>query len=246
MTVREPRLHVEPPVAAHAELSLHDAPAHYARNVLRLGEGARLRVFDGQGNEFMATLARMGRHALHIIVGERIDSGTDSPLAVHLGIGLARGERMDWTIQKCTELGVTTITPLLLARCTAKLGQERSGNRLRHWRQVAISACEQCGRNRLPSIAEPVVLDRWLDADRGIPGLVLHTADGKVLSPGAAPTAIRVLIGPEGGLEQHEFERARAAGFMPWSLGPRVLRTETAPVAALAILQYLWGDLGAR
>lgn len=244
--MREPRLHVESPLAAHTELTLCDAPAHYARNVLRLDEGARLRVFDGQGGEFIATLTRIERRALHIVVGQRIDSGTDSPLTVHLGVGLARGERMDWTIQKCTELGVATITPLLLARCTAKLGHERSGNRLRHWRQVAISACEQSGRNRLPSIGEPVVLDHWLDAHRELPGLVLHTIDASVLSPGAAPSAIRVLIGPEGGLEQHEFERARAAGFTPWSLGPRVLRTETAPVAALAILQYLWGDLGAR
>ncbi|MCG3169809.1 MAG: Ribosomal RNA small subunit methyltransferase E [Pseudomonadales bacterium] len=241
--MRIPRLFVEQPLVAGTTVELHDNAAHYVRNVLRLDQGARLRVFDGSGAEFTATLESLGRRTLQLVLGATAESAADSPLAVHLGIGLARGERMDWTVQKCTELGVATITPLLLARCNAKFDGGRGDNRLRHWRQVAISACEQSGRNRLPVIGEPVALDRWLAERTELPGLVLHTADSRALAAQPAPAAVRVLVGPEGGLDDGEFARARAAGFTPWSLGPRVLRTETAPVAALAILQYLWGDL---
>lgn len=203
-------------------------------------------LFDGSGKEFLATLARIERQALHLVISEQLESTPESPLAVHLGTGLSRGERMDWTIQKCTELGVATITPLLLTRCNTRLGQERTGSRMRHWRQVAISACEQSGRTRIPTIEEPVSLEQWLARRSELSGLVLHTSDGGALPAATAPVGgLRILTGPEGGLTSQEFEQALAAGFTPWTLGPRVLRTETAPVAALAILQYIWGDLNA-
>ncbi len=242
--MRAPRLFVETALATGAAIELKDETLHYARNVLRLDVGAPLLLFNGEGPQFEATVTAAGKRSLTLAVGADTGAARDTALPVHLGIGLARGERMDWVVQKCTELGVATITPLALARCNAKFDQDRGDNRLRHWRQVAISACEQCGRNRLPLIEEPMPLERWLAMRTGAPGLVLHTAESNPLARGDAPAQLRLLVGPEGGLEDNEFAQARAAGFTPWSLGPRVLRTETAPVAALAILQYVWGDAG--
>ena len=241
--MRAPRLFVETALATGAAIELKDEALHYARNVLRLDVGAPLLLFTGEGPEFEAAVTAAGKRSLTLAVGIATGAAREATLAVHLGIGLARGERMDWVVQKCTELGVASITPLLLARCNAKFDQGRGDNRLRHWRQVAISACEQCGRNRLPLIAEPVTLDHWLATRTEAPGFVLHTCDSHALAGGDVPAAVRLLVGPEGGLDSNEFAQARAAGFTPWSLGPRVLRTETAPVAALAILQYVWGDL---
>ena len=240
--MRAPRLFVEAALASGATLELKDEALHYARNVLRLEVGAPLLLFNGEGREFAAAVTAAGKRAITLAVGADTTPARDTALPVHLGIGLARGERMDWVVQKCTELGVATITPLLLARCNAKFDAGRGDNRLRHWRQVAISACEQCGRNRLPLVEEPASLECWLAARSEAPGFVLHTAESGALQRTAAPAAVRLLVGPEGGLDPREFAQARAAGFTPWSLGPRVLRTETAPVAALAILQFVWGD----
>ena len=242
--MRAPRLFVEAALATGAAIELKDEALHYARNVLRLEAGAPLLLFNGEGSEFEAAVTVAGKRSLTLGVGADTGAARDSALPVHLGIGLARGERMDWVVQKCTELGVATITPLLLARCNAKFDQGRGDNRLRHWRQVAISACEQCGRNRLPLIEDPLPLERWLATRTEAPGFVLHTADSKPLARADSPAQVRLLVGPEGGLDNNEFAQALAAGFTPWSLGPRVLRTETAPVAALAILQYVWGDAG--
>jgi 16S rRNA (uracil1498-N3)-methyltransferase len=150
---------------------------------------------------------------------------------------------MDWALQKATELGVASITPLALERCTAKIVGEREDNRLRHWRQVAASACEQCGRATVPTVHEACALDAWLGRDRDAPGIVLHTRNATRLDAGVRPIALRVLIGPEGGLTDSELDQAGRAGFVAVALGPRVLRAETAPLAALAIVQYLWGDL---
>lgn len=242
--MRLSRLFVAQALAADTVVTLREAAAHYVRDVLRLEQGAALRVFDGSGAEFRATLDEVQRHAVCLTVGDPLSCVTESPLAIHLGIGLARGERMDWVVQKCTELGVATITPLLLARCNAKFDGTRADSRLRHWLQVAIAACEQSGRTRVPAIGQPVVLQHWLATYSELPGLVLHTSDSGTLPGHPAPTALRVLVGPEGGLDASEFALAHEAGLMPWSLGPRILRTETAPVAALAILQHRWGDLG--
>ena len=241
--MRDIRVFVEAPLVAGAEFSAPATLAHYARNVLRLQTGDALQLFDGSGREFAASVAAAGKRELRILVGEELGALPESPLAVHLGLGLSRGERMDWALQKATELGVASITPLVLSRCNARLSEERSESRMRHWRQVLVSACEQCGRSRLPVLHDPSGLDAWLDAHAGMPGLVLHTRDAVRLETTAVPPReICVLTGPEGGLDDAEFAAARAAGFQAWSLGPRVLRAETAPAAALAILQHLWGD----
>jgi 16S rRNA (uracil1498-N3)-methyltransferase len=159
--MRMPRLFIEQALVAGTEITLHDAPAHYVRNVLRLERGNTLSVFDDSGSEFTAVLAAIERRSLRLALGNALAAATESPLSVHLGIGLARGERMDWTVQKSTELGVATITPLLLARCNAKLDAGRGDNRLRHWRQVAIAACEQSG-TQAPAV------DRATTAARGL------------------------------------------------------------------------------
>lgn len=242
--MRDIRLFVELPLAEGREFTAPDALAHYARNVLRLGQGDDLRLFDGSGPEFRASITAVSKKELRILTGAQLPSTPESPLAVHLGLGLSRGERMDYALQKATELGVASVTPLLLTRCNARLSEERSESRMRHWRQVIVSACEQSGRSQLPELGATTGLDAWLREREELPGLVLHTRDALPLEASAdAPRGVRVLIGPEGGLDDTEFAAARAAGFRSWSLGPRVLRAETAPVAALAILQHLWGDL---
>jgi 16S rRNA (uracil1498-N3)-methyltransferase len=245
--MRLPRLFLDHPLATGNAIELRDEALHYVCHVLRLGEDAPLRVFNGDGNEYAASLSGTGKRAATIQIKNAIDNtpARRSPLPVHLGIGLSRGERMDWAVQKATELGVAAITPLTLERCNAKIDNQRGENRLRHWRQIAISACEQSGRRDIPRIALPESLEHWLARRADALGLVLHTSGSRPLATGPSPAAVFLLVGPEGGLAEGEFARAMAAGFLPWSLGPRVLRTETAPVAALAVLQFLWGDLRA-
>lgn len=235
--MRRTRLFAALPLAAGTEFDAPVELAHYARNVLRLGAGDALLLFDGSGREFEATVVAAGKRELRLRTDREVEPAPESPLAVHLGLGLARGERMDWALQKATELGVASVTPLALARCTARIAEERGENRLRHWRQVIVSACEQCGRARLPELRAPASLEAWLAADADIPGVVLHPRDARRLQPAApAPRAVRVLVGPEGGLTDDELDAARAAGFTAVCLGPRVLRAETAPLAALAAL----------
>lgn len=239
-----PRLYVDARLAAGIELELPAESAHYARNVLRLESGARLRVFCGDGREFEATLGACARRVVQLVVGAELPPLAESPLAVHLGLALVRGERMDWAVQKATELGVASIAPLALARCTARLDAQRGDNRLRHWRQVAIAAAEQSGRARVPIVAAAQSLPEWLAAHTGIPGVVLHTgATARLGTPPGAAGNLCLLVGPEGGLDERELGQAIAAGFHACSLGPRVLRAETAPLVALAILQHLGGDL---
>jgi 16S rRNA (uracil1498-N3)-methyltransferase len=242
--MRLPRLYFDRPLAAGATIELRDEALHYVRHVLRLGEDAPLRVFNGDGCEYAAALSGTGKRAASIHIKNAIDNPSmRPPLPVHLGIGLSRGERMDWAVQKSTELGVAAITPLTLERSNAKVDSQRGENRVRHWRQVAISACEQSGRRDIPQIAHPESLEHWLARRADALGLVLHTSGSRPLATGQSPSAVFLLVGPEGGLSDGEFTRAITAGFQPWSIGPRVLRTETAPVAALTLLQFLWGDL---
>jgi 16S rRNA (uracil1498-N3)-methyltransferase len=200
-----------------------------------------LQLFDGSGHEFRATLMEVGKKRVVVQIGESFAGQIESPLAIHLGQGLSRGERMDWAIQKATELGVTEITPIFSDRCEVRLKDERADKRLMHWRQVAISACEQCGRSRVPVIHPPVLLADWLKQTQAELKLVLHPVAEPLVSH-AKPATLAFLIGPEGGLSDAEVDQAKGAGFHAARLGPRVLRTETAPVVALAVAQQLWGD----
>ena len=183
----------------------------------------------------------MGKKAVRVELREQLAGQAESPLRIHLGQGLSRGERMDWAIQKATELGVCEITPIVSERCEVRLKDERADKRLAHWRQVAISACEQCGRSVLPVIHAPITLAEWQAHVQAELKLVLHPVAAPLESH-ARPHSLAFLIGPEGGLSEAEVAQAKAAGFHAARLGPRVLRTETAPVVALAVAQQLWGD----
>ncbi|MFK3792089.1 16S rRNA (uracil(1498)-N(3))-methyltransferase [Pseudomonas piscis] len=238
--MRLSRFFIDTPLSL-GEHELPEAQAHYIARVLRMAEGDALQVFDGSGQEFRGTLVEVGKKRVRISLDESFAGQPESPLRIHLGQGLSRGERMDWAIQKATELGVDQITPIFSERCEVRLKDERADKRLLHWRQVAISACEQCGRSKVPVIHPPLLLADWLKQTAADLKLVLHPV-AQPLESHARPGSLAFLIGPEGGLSDAEVEQAQGAGFLPARLGPRVLRTETAPVVALAVAQQLWGD----
>ncbi|WP_263261338.1 16S rRNA (uracil(1498)-N(3))-methyltransferase [Pseudomonas sp. RIT-PI-S] len=242
--MRLSRFFVDLPLAL-GEHSLPEAQAHYIGRVLRLAEGDRVQLFNGLGQEYLATLLQVGKKTLSVQVDEVLPGLPESPLRIHLGQGLSRGERMDWAIQKATELGVTELTPIVSERCEVRLKDERADKRLAHWRQVAISACEQSGRSFVPVIHPPLALADWIAQCEAELKLVLHPVSAPLASH-AAPASLAFLIGPEGGLNEAEVEQAQRGGFHPARLGPRVLRTETAPVVALALAQQLWGDFSPR
>jgi 16S rRNA (uracil1498-N3)-methyltransferase len=200
-----------------------------------------VQLFDGSGHEFRGSLLEVGKKRVTVQIDEQFAGQVESPLHIHLGQGLSRGERMDWAIQKATELGVNEITPIFSDRCEVRLKDERADKRLLHWRQVAISACEQCGRSRVPVIHPPMLLADWIKQTEAELKLVLHPVAEPLVSH-AKPATLAFLIGPEGGLTDAEVEQAKGNGFHAARLGPRVLRTETAPVVALAVAQQLWGD----
>lgn len=229
-----------------AELELEGDRARYLSKVLRSRVGDRLIVFNGDGPEWPATIIRIGKNSVVLQLADGIEAGTESSLKIHLVQGISRGDRMDMVVQKATELGVKRITPVLTEYGVVKLNSERAEKRREHWQKIANSACEQSGRTRLPLIDTPVPLKNWfgekpakIDAE-----LILTPGAGTPLAGLAAPeTKVCVLIGPEGGFSHIEKDDAAVSGFTPVSLGPRVLRTESAAIATLAVLQSLWGDL---
>ncbi|TWH76134.1 16S rRNA (uracil1498-N3)-methyltransferase [Azomonas agilis] len=221
---------------------LPEAQAHYMARVLRLGVGDWVQLFDGSGQEYRGRLTHLDKKALEVCLDERLEGMPESPLAVHLGQGLSRGERMDWAIQKATELGVTEITPLVTERCEVRLKDERADKRLAHWRQIVISACEQCGRSVLPKIHPPMLLEDWLAQVQADLKWVLHPV-ASALTSEQVPKRLAMLIGPEGGLSDTDMQAATVQGFQGIRLGPRILRTETAPVVALTLAQQRWGDI---
>ena len=231
-------------IDAPLSLGQHDLPeaqAHYIGRVLRHSAGDAVQLFDGSGQEYLGELIEVGKKNVRVELRETFAGQAESPLRIHLGQGLSRGERMDWAIQKATELGAARITPIVSERCEVRLKDERADKRTAHWRQIAISACEQCGRSVLPQIDAPLSLAEWLQGVEAELKLVLHPVAEPLLSH-ARPASLAFLIGPEGGLSDGEVEQARGAGFHSARLGPRVLRTETAPVVALSVAQQLWGD----
>jgi len=241
--VKAPRIHVAADFIVGGDVVLPEGPARHVSRVLRLGEGAALRLFDGAGLEAQAVLVEASRKRV-VARLEAVEPGLgESPLRVHLGQAISKGDRMDYAIQKAVELGVAAITPLYTEHGDVRLKGERAAKKLAHWQAVAASACEQCGRATLPPVHAPMGLSDWLAARDEALRLVLHPGTSGALAEAEAPASAAVLIGPEGGLAEAEVEAARGAGFAPLSLGPRVLRTETAPVVALSLLQARFGDL---
>jgi 16S rRNA (uracil1498-N3)-methyltransferase len=226
------------------EVPLPETLAHHAARVLRLQDGDPVVLFDGRGGEHDARLVVRGKHWFATLLGQR-PCERESPLGLVLVQGLASGDKMDWVVQKATELGVQAVVPLAAARSVLKLSAERAGRRLAHWQQVAVASCEQCGRNRVPAVRPLATLGAYLSAAQPVRKLVLAPAGGKPLGEIAMPGAgeeVHLLIGPEGGWTDEELALCLKAGAEPLSLGPRVLRTETAGLAAVAAMQALWGD----
>ncbi|CAI8789531.1 Ribosomal RNA small subunit methyltransferase E [Methylococcus capsulatus] len=241
--MRISRLYLPVPLASGADVVLDGERAHYLRTVLRLKRGFDLTVFNGEGGEFAARIGVCHREAVSLTVGEHRPDDRESRLDVRLGLGISRGERMDLAIQKAVELGVGAITPLFTERCVVQLDGERKAQRLEHWRRVVWAACEQSGRNRVPEVLEPRSLEAWLPEAAGL-RICLDPHAVHSLRELAPPVgSVTLLSGPEGGFSDAERAMAVAAAFVPIRLGPRVLRTETAALAALAAIQTLWGDM---
>ncbi|MDS4020498.1 MAG: 16S rRNA (uracil(1498)-N(3))-methyltransferase [Candidatus Competibacter sp.] len=269
--MRTPRLYLPVPLMAGAMAPLDGDAFSHAVRVLRLEPGAPLVLFDGSGGAFAAILAEIGKRDALARVTEALPGEVESPLPVVLVQGVSRGEKMDYTLRKAVELGVVAIQPVFAERGGVHLAGERLERKTQHWRRIVIGACEQCGRNRLPELGEPLPLADWLSrlASADLSGASRHSSlplsrdvpegwenpQGQglrlLLDPladrglrGLQPPSgpVTVLIGPEGGLSPAEIARARAAGFTSVRLGPRILRTETAGVAVLAAVQALWGD----
>ena len=233
-----PRFYCPTPLHTGLVLSLPPGAARHVQ-VLRLQPGDAITLFNGEGGEFSATVTRMGRSDVDVEIGAHDSVEREAPCAVHLLAGITANERMDWLVEKATELGVASITPLVAERSVLKLKGERADKKLAHWQGVAVAAAEQCGRNRVPTIHQAVTLSQWLAQ----PGLVaerwvLSLAPGTQAWAALATNrpAVVVLSGPEGGLAPGEEAAALAAGFQPLTLGPRVLRAETAPLAVLSAL----------
>ena len=211
-------------VAAPLALGLHDLPeaqAHYLSRVLRLNVGAAVQLFDGSGQEYRGELTCVTKKTVQVSLQECLDGLPESSLHIHLGQGLSRGERMDWAIQKATELGVAEITPLFTERCEVRLNDERAQKRLEHWQQIAISACEQCGRSKVPVIHSPQSLKDWQASVEADLKLVLHPV-AQPLTEHATPSTLAFLIGPEGGLTEDEVTQASQFGFQPARLSTGV------------------------
>jgi len=240
------RLFVSGALINGAELELDGDRARYLGKVLRARIGDLLTVFNGEGPEWPATITRIGKSAVSLELGESIEPGSESPLKIHLVQGISRGERMDFVVQKATELGVKRITPVLTEYGVVKLNAERAEKRREHWQKIANSACEQSGRTRLPLIDTPMSMKKWFGCKPDSVDAELILAPGAATALAAIPapdTKVCVLIGPEGGFSDTEYADAEVSGFKAVSLGPRILRTESAAVATLAVLQSLWGDL---
>jgi len=239
------RVHVDGPLVPDADVQLPEAAAYHVARVLRLRAGAPIVAFDGSGGDFQCEVLAVEGDRVRVRVGSRTPGLPESPLGITLVQAVSRSERMDWTLQKATELGVTAIVPVLSARSVVRLDARQAEKKLRHWQAIVAGACEQCGRSVLPEVRAPQELDAYLaSAARDGQRFVLSPS-GPASLAGLASVSARVtlLIGPEGGLEDAELERATQAGFSPVRLGPRVLRTETAGIVALTVLQALWGDL---
>jgi 16S rRNA (uracil1498-N3)-methyltransferase len=239
------RVYVDQPLAPDSDLLLPEAAAYHVSRVLRLRAGAPIVAFDGSGGDYRCEILAIEGDRVRVRVGSRTPGLPESPLGITLVQAVSRGERMDWTLQKATELGVRAIVPVLSARSVVRLDEKQAAKKLRHWQAIVAGACEQCGRSVPPEVRAPQELAAYLaGAPREGQRFVLSPSGPASLAGLASVTPrVKLLIGPEGGLDDAELERAAQAGFTPVRLGPRVLRTETAGIVALTVLQALWGDL---
>ena len=244
--VSGPRIFISHPLVTGTILTLASGPARHLVQVLRRRVGDPLRLFNGEGSEYRAEITMIGREAVTLAVGPCLRQEPPSPLAIHLLLGVSRGERMEVAIQKAVELGVDRLTAVWTQRVQFRLDRSREAKRLDHWWGIITSACEQSGRCRLPPLEAAANLQGALAFCDAAPRWWLDPEAEQPLTAQPPPgSGLTLLIGPEGGFDPRERDLALSAGFVPLHLGPRVLRTETAPLAALAAIQTLWGDLAA-
>ncbi|WP_448564556.1 16S rRNA (uracil(1498)-N(3))-methyltransferase [Thalassotalea ganghwensis] len=257
--MRNPRIYQDQSLAVNQTITLDDDAFGHIIRVLRLQEGDAITLFNGQPyhgletsgdnhqrqlGEFQATLVNVQKkNAQALITGFDVKN-SESPLHIHLGQGISRGDRMDFTLQKSVELGVNSITPLFTHRCGVKLNQERLNKKRDQWQKIVISACEQSGRCFVPEVKEPISLEEWLSQSTSALKLNLHPkAEHSIMSIPSENDRVRLLIGPEGGLTDEEIAQAEQAHYQPVLLGPRILRTETAALTAITALQCRFGDI---
>lgn len=243
--MRNPRIYQNSQFTVNTSVTLSDDAFGHVVRVLRLKEGDSITLFNGEeAFQYSATLCNVSKKSADANITERIENDTESPLNIHLGQGISRGDRMDFTLQKSVELGVNTITPLFTERCGVKLNAERLEKKRQQWQKIVVSACEQSGRATVPIVAEPMHLEEWLAQETSALKINLHPkAQHSIMSLPIENTRVRLLVGPEGGLSDEEITKANQHDFHDVLLGPRVLRTETAALTAITALQCRYGDL---
>lgn len=242
--MRNPRIYIDQALTVDTTIQLSDDAFGHVVRVLRLNDGDAITLFNGDGNDYTATLTDVAKKKAfaQVLSSQAIDN--ESPLNLHLGQGISRGDRMDFTLQKSVELGVNTITPLFTERCGVKLSGERLAKKVEQWQKIVVSACEQSGRATVPVVKEPMYLNDWLTEQTEALKLNLHPrAEHSIMTLPIETARVRLLIGPEGGLSDEEIEVASDAGYTEVLMGPRVLRTETAALTAITALQCRFGDL---
>jgi 16S rRNA (uracil1498-N3)-methyltransferase len=237
-----PRIHCDQRLGPGAQFSLAAEAAQHVAKALRLKTGDAIVVFDGSGGEYDATLTRIDKDRVDVKVGAWRDADVDPPIRLGIAQGLPEADKMDWIIQKSVELGAAWIQPIVCDRSVVRIAGERAVRRESHWKRVAIAACEQSGRNRIPEVRPTLGFMSWIAVAADVPRWVLTPGATSIASKPNPGPALELLIGPEGGLSEREQELALSQGAEPVALGPRVLRAETAPMAALAAVNALWGD----
>ncbi|MAJ86648.1 MAG: 16S rRNA (uracil(1498)-N(3))-methyltransferase [Porticoccaceae bacterium] len=242
--MRIPRIFVDIDLDSNVEVTLDGAQTHYLRTVLKLTHSDPIVVFNGKGGEYSGVLSSSSKTSVTVQLEKFDPEERESPLRTHLGIGVSRGERMSYAIQKATELGVSRITPLITARCEVKLSESRKIRKVDQWQRVVVNACQQSKRTRVPEVTPIIDLNKWCEKTRSSAKFILDTdGDEPFDSIADNPEDVAILVGPEGGFEEKELSVAVQFGFKRLRLGPRVLRAETAPLVALSILQSVYGDV---
>lgn len=242
--MRIPRIFHSSQLNINQQLALDEEAANHVGRVLRMQNGQEIILFDGSGAQFPARILTSSKKSVEVEILEKIEKNIESPLDLHLGQVISRGDKMEYTIQKSVELGVNSITPLISDRCGVKLNAERFDKKLQQWQKIAIAACEQSGRNIIPKIHPVISLAEWIKEEFDGLKLNLHPRAEQSINTLAPSKNIRLLIGPEGGLTEQEIAKTHELGFSEILLGPRVLRTETAALTAITALQVRFGDLG--
>lgn len=240
--MRVSRLYVSASLNVGNHIALDDDASHYVRSVLRLKQDQTIILFNGQGGEYLSRFSEVSRKTVRVEIEEFIDRDVESPLAVTLGLGISRGDRMDWAVQKAVELGVTQLTPLVTERCVIKFNDDKKQQRLHHWQGILQHAAEQSGRTRVPILGEIADLPIWVSEQQGLRVFLDPYAEQALADLKPENKHVTLLSGPEGGFSEQERQIAKAAGFIPIRMGARILRTETAVLSALSAVQTLWGD----